>query len=241
MNIGKLIKEERTEHHLTQEELASELYVTRQLVSKWENEKSYPSLEDAVKLSELFNISLDNLIKGDEAYTHELSFNAKTKKTMKLLLSLLLVVSISLASILLFIIFVNGPELSAEDLVITNVEITELEASKILNQLTNQEVIIPQDIEITITFKTDKPFVSLNGEYSSRLSYMENKDFTFSVWGEYRPFGSKEGKIILKSRRDTVTEMAKSNYGANIYIQNLSVGQPDNLLIGWEELYKYLN
>lgn len=37
MDIGKIIKEERTKRNLTQEQLAQEFFVTRQLISKWEN------------------------------------------------------------------------------------------------------------------------------------------------------------------------------------------------------------
>ncbi|MEG0416161.1 MAG: helix-turn-helix transcriptional regulator [Erysipelothrix sp.] len=241
MKIGKLIRDKRTEHNMTQEELATKLFVTRQLISKWENEKSYPSLEDAIKLSELFDISLDSLIKGDVEYTSKLSLNEKTKKMMKVLLSVLIVISISLASVLTFILFVNGPDLSADDLIVTNVEITELEGNKILNRLTNQEVVIPKDIEITVTFKTDKPFVSLDGEYASYLINKNQKDHVFGIRAEYRFFGNKEGEIVLKSSRDTINEMGSTNYGANIYIHNFTLGEPDKLLINWEELYKLLD
>lgn len=240
MKIGKLIRDKRYEHNMTQEELATELFVTRQLISKWENEKSYPSLEDAVKLSELFNISLDSLIKGDEEYTSQLSLNEKTKKVMKILLSVLIVISVSLASVLIFILFVNGPEINASDLVITDVEITELEEKKILNRLTRQEIVIPKDIEITVTFKIDKPFVNLDDEYVSNFPN-NSENFVFPITGDYRIFGNKEGKIILKSRRDTVSEIGSTNYGANIYLQSFNLGVPDDLLISWEEIYKYLN
>lgn len=51
--------------NLSQEELAEKIYVTRQTVSNWENEKSYPDIHSLLLLSTLFNISLDQLIKGD--------------------------------------------------------------------------------------------------------------------------------------------------------------------------------
>ena len=59
MRIGKIIKEERTKRQLTQENLAEEFFVTRQLISKWENDKSYPDLDQVVKLSEFFQKKLD--------------------------------------------------------------------------------------------------------------------------------------------------------------------------------------
>lgn len=49
----------------SQEELAEKIYVTRQTISNWENEKSYPDIHSLLLLSSLFNVSLDQLIKGD--------------------------------------------------------------------------------------------------------------------------------------------------------------------------------
>ena len=50
---------------LSQEELAEKVYVTRQTISNWENSKNYPDIHSLLLLSSLFNISLDQLIKGD--------------------------------------------------------------------------------------------------------------------------------------------------------------------------------
>ena len=65
MELGKQIKMHRQEAHLSQEELANSVYVSRQTISNWENDKSYPDVNSLVLLSEIFQISLDNLIKGD--------------------------------------------------------------------------------------------------------------------------------------------------------------------------------
>ena len=65
MELGKHIKKYRQEKQLSQEELANRIYVTRQTVSNWENDKSYPDVNSLLLLSEIFQISLDNLIKGD--------------------------------------------------------------------------------------------------------------------------------------------------------------------------------
>ena len=50
---------------MSQEELAEAVYVTRQTVSNWETGKSYPDIQSLLRLSALFGISLDQLIKGD--------------------------------------------------------------------------------------------------------------------------------------------------------------------------------
>ena len=65
MELGKQIKKHRQEVQLSQEELADRVYVSRQTISNWENDKSYPDVNSLVLLSEIFQSSLDNLIKGD--------------------------------------------------------------------------------------------------------------------------------------------------------------------------------
>lgn len=65
MELGKQIKKHRQEVQLSQEKLADRVYVSRQTISNWENDKSYPDVNSLVLLSEIFQSSLDNLIKGD--------------------------------------------------------------------------------------------------------------------------------------------------------------------------------
>lgn len=65
MELSTQIKKYRTSMNLSQEELAEKVYVTRQTISNWENNKSYPDIHSLLLLSSLFNISLDQLIKGD--------------------------------------------------------------------------------------------------------------------------------------------------------------------------------
>ena len=65
MNLGAQIKKYRTEFSLSQDELAEKLFVTRQSISNWENDKTYPDIKSLVLLSEVFSVSLDQLVKGD--------------------------------------------------------------------------------------------------------------------------------------------------------------------------------
>ena len=65
MEFHSQIKKYRTIMNLSQEELAEKVYVTRQTISNWENNKNYPDIHSLLLLSSLFNISLDQLIKGD--------------------------------------------------------------------------------------------------------------------------------------------------------------------------------
>ncbi len=65
MEIGKQIKKHRSELSLSQEEFADKIFVTRQTVSNWENDKSYPDINSLVLMAEVFGVSLDSLVKGD--------------------------------------------------------------------------------------------------------------------------------------------------------------------------------
>ena len=66
MRLGETIYRLRTEKGMSQGELAEALSVSRQSVSKWETDGATPDLEKLIKLSELFGISLDTLVKGSE-------------------------------------------------------------------------------------------------------------------------------------------------------------------------------
>lgn len=65
MEIGKQIKKYRKEMELSQDELAEKIFVSRQTISNWENNKNYPDVKSLLLLSSLFSVSLDILIKGD--------------------------------------------------------------------------------------------------------------------------------------------------------------------------------
>ena len=65
IDIGSKIKTLRLSKSMTQEQLAKALHVSAQAVSKWENGKSYPDIHSLLLLSALFDVSLDQLIKGD--------------------------------------------------------------------------------------------------------------------------------------------------------------------------------
>lgn len=65
MEIGKQIKKYRTDIKLSQEALAERIFVSRQTISNWENDKNYPDMKSLLLLSSLFNVSLDILVKGD--------------------------------------------------------------------------------------------------------------------------------------------------------------------------------
>ena len=66
MSLGETIYRLRTEKSLSQGDLAEMLEVSRQSISKWENNSAVPDLEKIIRLSEIFEVSLDELVKGEE-------------------------------------------------------------------------------------------------------------------------------------------------------------------------------
>ena len=81
MEIGKKLKNARVQSGMTQENVAEKINVSRQTISNWENEKSYPDIISVIELSNLYSISLDDLLKGDEKMIEH--FRRKHKRCKK--------------------------------------------------------------------------------------------------------------------------------------------------------------
>lgn len=62
MKLSEQIKKYRKENNLTQEQFASKLFVSKQAVSKWETDRSYPDINLLPQIAEMLNISIDELI-----------------------------------------------------------------------------------------------------------------------------------------------------------------------------------
>jgi len=65
MNISNTIREQRNKLSLSQDELGERVYVTRQTISSWENDKTYPDINSLILLSQVFDMTIDALVKGD--------------------------------------------------------------------------------------------------------------------------------------------------------------------------------
>lgn len=70
VEFGEKLKQIREERGLTQQSLAERLYVTRQAVSRWECGARYPDLLMAKKISTILDVSLDELLSGEEFVEH---------------------------------------------------------------------------------------------------------------------------------------------------------------------------
>ncbi|MFW6928639.1 helix-turn-helix domain-containing protein [Streptococcus pyogenes] len=98
MEIGQQIIRYRKQQALSQEELAEKVYVNRQSISNWENDKTYPDIHSLLLLSQIFQVSLDQLIKGDiekMKYTITQVDKKNFKRDTKVMVTLMILLMIS--------------------------------------------------------------------------------------------------------------------------------------------------
>lgn len=82
MELAEQIRQRRVERGMSQEDLAKRIYVSRQTISSWENDKTYPDVQSLLLLSVLFDTTVDELIKGDVKTMEEIVNSKETYKAM---------------------------------------------------------------------------------------------------------------------------------------------------------------
>ncbi|EZM15280.1 helix-turn-helix domain-containing protein [Streptococcus pyogenes] len=98
MEIGQQIIRYRKQQALSQEKLAEKVYVSYQSISNWENDKTYPDIHSLLLLSQIFQVSLDQLIKGDiekMKYTITQVDKKNFKRDTKVMVTLMILLMIS--------------------------------------------------------------------------------------------------------------------------------------------------
>lgn len=83
VSLHTKIKSARISSGLTQEQASQALGVSRQTISNWENGKTYPDIISAVKMSDLYHVSLDRLLKGEESGSDYLDYLEESTNTVK--------------------------------------------------------------------------------------------------------------------------------------------------------------
>lgn len=102
MIIGETLKEKRTENQLTQDQLAEKIFVSRKTISNWETGKTTPDIDSLVRLANLFELSLDNLLLEGSEVVENISNESKYKKLYKRLFILIMVLVILFVSYFFF-------------------------------------------------------------------------------------------------------------------------------------------
>lgn len=106
MELGKSIKKFRDQLSMSQEQLAEKIYVSRQTISSWENDKTYPDVHSLILLAEIFQTTVDKLVKGDYEMMKAMISSEDRVKFRKwgVLLTVLLIISIVSAVPLVFLL-----------------------------------------------------------------------------------------------------------------------------------------
>lgn len=81
MKISTMLKEKRTEYELTQEQLSEKIFVSRKTISNWETGKSTPDIDSLIRLANLFDVSLDNLLLEGSDIVDNIKNQAELKHT----------------------------------------------------------------------------------------------------------------------------------------------------------------
>lgn len=116
MDIGIKIKNARIKANLTQEQVAEALGVSRQTISNWENGKTYSDIVSVVKMSDLYDISLDHLLKEEKPmsdyldYLEESTNMVKSKNKLSKLILITTYLVIWAVSLIVFWFFTSGSD-----------------------------------------------------------------------------------------------------------------------------------
>lgn len=102
MKIGDKLKNARLDKKLTQEEVAEKLFVSRQSISNWENNKTYPDIGNVIALSDLYQISLDELLKGSDNFMKHLEESTDIVESNKKLIFIIVIALIAMIIMALF-------------------------------------------------------------------------------------------------------------------------------------------
>ena len=102
MLIGDKLKEARLKKNMTQEEVADKIFVSRQSISNWENNKTYPDIGNVIALSDLYDVSLDELLKGSDNFMKHLEESTDLVKSNKKLIVLIIIALIIVVAMALF-------------------------------------------------------------------------------------------------------------------------------------------
>lgn len=91
MKFGDRLKNARTEMNLTQEQVAKDFFITRQTISSWENEKTYPDIASLIRLSDYYHISLDTLLKEDSGMKEYLEKKSVERSIIPIFIILIII------------------------------------------------------------------------------------------------------------------------------------------------------
>lgn len=106
--ISTRLRRARQEAGLTQEQLAEKILVSRVTISHWENGKSLPDIASLLSLSDLYQISLDELLKGDPKMREKVVKDAKNLELLRRMIGVILGGTLIIAGIYIVSLILGG-------------------------------------------------------------------------------------------------------------------------------------
>ena len=222
MQLGQAIAQIRKERGLTQEAFAKMYNVTRQTVSNWENEKSYPDLSTLVKISDEFNVSLDILLKGDFRMVKDIDKKIKKQPFYIGIIIGLVIIVVALFSF----IYANDKRLSDTtkdyaDLMLNSavsIEIHDSQSDKLIAKYGDKSSIdkVNAILDIENWEKVENIDKNINPIYTLELYYDTTKQDANDDIKEITIYSNGEYVSFF-----TTSPGVKQNYKANIDITEL--------------------
>lgn len=212
MKIGIKLKEARVQRKWTQDYVAFQLQVSRSTISSWEVGRTYPDLESLVRLSDLFEISLDTLLREDHTMTKDLSKNIKKGRKLKWIVALVLIICLPIS-------FWAGQKYKNQR--ITYLSPTIVTATSIPEKLTNAE-------HIDLSFDVPQGL-----KYHGYTEFIENSVLYISLLANFETTNKSHAEkveIDLSEHSD-----AELNSLKNIVIVDGEFGAPDKTFADFEQ------
>ena len=223
MQLGQAIAQIRKERGLTQEAFAKMYNVTRQTVSNWENEKSYPDLSTVVKISDEFNVSLDVLLKGEFRMVKDIDKKIKKQPFYIGIIIGLVIIVVALFSF----IYVNDKRLSdttkdIADLMLNSVvsiEIHDSQSNELITKYEDKSSIdkVNAILDIKNWEKVENIDKNINPIYTLELYYDTTKQDANDDIKEITIYSNGEYVSFFTTSPGGV----KQNYKTNIDIAEL--------------------
>lgn len=213
MQLGQTIQQIRKDNNLTQEGFAELFHVTRQTVSNWENEKSYPDLLTLVAISDRFNISLDKMLKEDIKMTEKLNKEIKWSKKAKGIIGVVVGIPVIVA-IVWFIVWNYNKSLSED---------------KFQNGLSNYQYEIDESCEkggyYIIQYDENTYFTLLNQSMPGYLDFSTD-------------FHAKDVRCYVKSGDETIMLLSWALYDGDT--KDIYIDDTKKLTDSYEKKYSEL-
>lgn len=179
MNIGAKLKEGRLKKELTQKEVADQISVSRSTISSWENERTYPDLESLISLSDLYDQTLDELLREDRNVVEKITSDTKKSKKRKYIIIALLLFFIPLTIGLGYQGWRNSKVINIDN-------VTDFKVSLNGDNLNKNSV-------VTLKIKTD-PFYTYTGYFMD--TEIDSSILRIELYQKLSLKGSKKDEII---------------------------------------------